>query len=74
MKLFSEVTTYAGYGYLLDLDGLAYRYLTDSDTKLKTNIQANDADGEEDEYISEIGFQLEHEKKGSWLYNMTSFS
>ena len=73
-NIFSEVSTYAGYAYLLDLEGLKYRYLTGSDTKLKTNIQDNSADGEEDEYISEVGLQLGQEKKDSLLYNVTSFT
>ena len=73
-NLFTENATYGGYAYLLDLDGLAYRYLTDSDTRLKTNIQANDADGEEDEYISEVGFELRNEKKDALAYGTTSFS
>jgi len=73
-NLFAETTTYAGYAYLIDIDGLQYRYLTDSDTKLKTNIQANDADGEEDEYISEIGLALSQEKKDALAYGTTSFS
>jgi hypothetical protein len=41
---------------------------------LKTNIQANDADGEEDEYISEVGLALSQEKKDALAYGTTSFS
>lgn len=73
-NLFAETTTYAGYAYLIDLEGLEYRYLANSDTKLKTNIQANDADGEEDEYIGEVGLVLSQEKKCALAYNTTSFS
>lgn len=73
-KIFSEVTTYAGYGFLLDLEGLKYRYLANRDTRLKTNIQANDADGEEDEYISEVGVHFEQEKKSSVITGITAFS
>ena len=73
-NLFAENATYGGYAYLIDLDGLAYRSLTDSDTKLKTNIQANDVDGEQDEYISEVGLELRNEKKCALAYGTTSFS
>lgn len=73
-KIFGETTVYSGYGFGIDLESIKYRYLANSDTKLKTNIQANDADGEEDEYISEVGFQLEHEKKCAQMTNVTSFS
>lgn len=46
-----------------DEEGAAYRYLRTRDTKLKTDIQANDADAHEDEYISECGLQLGQEKR-----------
>ena len=74
MNLFTEVTLYSGYAYLIDVEGLGYRYLDNSDTKLKTNIQANDADGQEDEYITECGLQFNNEKKSALLYNVTSYS
>lgn len=74
MNLFAETTVYAGYGFLLDMESLAYRYLNNRDTRLKTNIQDNSADGEEDEYISEVGIELRNEKKNAVLYNVTDFS
>lgn len=73
-NLFTENTTFAGYAYLLDPEQLTYRFLQNSDTKLKTNIQANDADGQEDEYITEAGLQFTQEKKASLLYNVTSYT
>jgi len=73
-NLFSEVTTYAGYGFLMDLESVAYRFLANSDTKLKTHIEDNSADGEEDEYLSEVGFELQGEKKNSKITAVTSFS
>lgn len=73
-NIFSETTTYAGYAYLLDLEGIKYRYLANGDTKLKTNIQDNSADGEEDEYITEAGLQFSLEKKSRLLYGVTSFT
>ena len=51
------VEDFGGYAFLLDMDCFKYRYMTDRDTKLRTNIQANDADGEVDEYLSEVGLQ-----------------
>ena len=73
-NLFAETTTYAGYAFLIDIDGIAYRYLTDSDTKLRTNIQNNSADGEEDEYLTECGLEFNNEKKSALAYNCTDFS
>lgn len=48
--------------FILDINNLAYRYLQTRDTKLKTNIQANDADSREDEYITEAGFCVKQER------------
>lgn len=73
-NLFAETTTYAGYAFLLDIEGLAYRYLTNSDTKLRTNIQNPSADGEEDEYLTECGLEFNNEKKSALAYNTTDFS
>lgn len=73
-NLFTETPTFAGYAYLIDPDQLTYRFLQNSDTRLKTNIQANDADGQEDEYITEAGLQFMQEKKASQLYNATSYT
>lgn len=73
-NIFTEVTTYAGMAFLVDPAQPEYCYLTDSDTKLKTNIQANDADGETDEYLTEAGLRFWNEKKGSCLYGVTSYS
>lgn len=47
----------AGTGYLLDMDCFAYRFMEGRDTKLSLNIQANDLDGEVDEYLTEVGLE-----------------
>lgn len=73
-NIFTETSTYSGYGYLIDPEQLKYRFLSNSDTVLKTNIQANDADGEEDEYLSEVGLHFSQEKKAALLYGITSYS
>lgn len=53
---------WAGYGVVIDLENVRLRYMSKNGENrlglLRTNIQANDADGEEDEYLSEIGLQL----------------
>lgn len=73
-NLFAETTVYAGYAFLVDIEGIAYRYLTNSDTKLRTNIQNPSADGEEDEYLTECGLEFNNEKKSAVAYNTTDFS
>jgi hypothetical protein len=57
------VQGYAGYNLVLDLDELSYRPLQNRDTKLQTNIQDNDEDGERDQYITESGLELRMPKK-----------
>jgi len=51
------VADWAGYGFLLDLDCFRYRYMNNRDTKLFTNVQANDTDGQIDQFLSEVGLQ-----------------
>lgn len=43
---------------ILDMDNIAYAYLDGRDTKLNTNIQAPDVDGEIDEYITECSLEF----------------
>lgn len=73
-NIFTEVTTYAGMGFLVDPDQPEYVHIEDSDTKLKTHIEDPSADGEEDEYLTEGGIRFKNEKKGSCLYGVTSYS
>ena len=51
------VEDYSGYGFLLDLDCFRYRYMNNRDTKLYTNVQANDVDGQVDQYVTECGLE-----------------
>jgi hypothetical protein len=74
MNMFTENATYAGYAYTVDPEQIMYRYLSNRDTRLKTNIQDPSADGEEDEYISEVGLHFSQEKKSALLYGVTSFT
>jgi hypothetical protein len=56
-------TTYGYYAIGLDMEALTYRYLSNRDTKLCTNRQAPGDDGRVDEYLSEVGLQMEQEKR-----------
>jgi len=51
------VEDYAGYAFLLDMECFKYRYMNNRDTKLLTNVQANDTDGQVDQYLTECGLQ-----------------
>lgn len=66
------VGTFAGYGFLLDLECYKYRYMSNRDTKLKTNIQAPDVDGEIDEYITEAGLQRMQAPRNALLKGVTA--
>lgn len=65
------VQDYAGYSFLLDMDCFAYRFMNNRDTKLETNIQAPDADGQIDQYISEVGLQRAQASKHALLKGVT---
>ena len=66
------VEDYAGYGFLLDMECFAYRYMNNRDTQLRVNIQAPDIDGEVDEYITEAGLQRAQSPKHALLLGVTS--
>jgi len=77
-KMFSENTTFNGYGFAVDMELVGYRYLNGNgksrDTKLRKSIQAPDADEIVDEYLSELGFWLALENRHGYLYGVTSYS
>lgn len=77
-KMFSENSTFNGYGFGVDMELVGYRYLNGNgksrDTKLLKNRQANDADSIVDEYLSEIGFWLALENRHGYLYGVTGYS
>jgi len=56
-------TTYANYAIAVDIEDVAYRYLTGSDTKLLQNRQNPGEDGRVDEYLTEAGLYLANEKR-----------
>ena len=66
------VQDYAGYAFLMDMESFAYRFMNNRDTKLETNIQAPDMDGEVDQYISEVGLQRAHPAKHGLLKGVTA--
>ena len=46
--------------FIVDVDNIGQRFL--QSTILRTNIQANDADSREDEYLSEVGAMIRQER------------
>jgi len=67
----TDLTGIAGWGIFLDIADLSIRYMNGRFTVLKENIQANDVDGRTDEYLSEVGLQLQLEKKHGMAVNVT---
>lgn len=69
-------TKYGGYGILVDMDNVAYRYLANDemsrDTKILTNRQSPDQDGRKDEVLSEVGFQAKLQSTHAVLTGVTS--
>lgn len=66
--------SYSGYGFAVDTEFVAHRPLRGRDTKLRMGIQANDADTEKDEYLTESGLEVKLEKAHGVLYGITSIS
>lgn len=66
------VQDYAGSAFLLDMECFKYRYMANRDTKLMTNVQANDVDGEVDQFVTEAGLQRVQAPKHALLKGVTS--
>lgn len=66
------VEEYAGYAFLLDMECFRYRYMNNRDTQLQTNIQAPDADGEVDQYITECGLERKQAARHALLKGVLS--
>ena len=49
---------YGGYGFILDMENIRYAHMEGRDTKLFTNVQANDQDGVIDEYLTECSLEV----------------
>lgn len=67
-----EGAVYGGYGIVIDPESVKYRPLQGRDTKLETNIQANDADARMDQYITEAGLEVRNPEKHAVLTGVTS--
>jgi len=65
------VEDFAGYAYLLDMECFRYRYMDGRDTKLETNVQAPDVDGEIDQYITECGLERKQAPRHALLKGVT---
>jgi hypothetical protein len=60
--------------FIIDVNQLKYRYLTDRDTTLLPNRQANDFDGRKDEWLTEAGLEVNMPEYHMYLRNLTSIT
>lgn len=67
-----EGAVYGGYGVILDVENIKNRPLQGRDTKLETNIQANDEDQRKDQYLTEAGLQVSLPKTHAVVTGVTS--
>jgi hypothetical protein len=71
-----EGDTLGGQIWVMDSDVVKYRYLVNKrgprDTTLRKEIQANNVDGREDEYLTECGLEFGLEKRHGFIYGITS--
>ena len=70
--LMSDHPVYRKDSVILDLPFLKYRYV--DDTTFKKNVQNPGVDASKDEYLTEAGLEMWHEKAHSKLTNMASFT
>jgi|TARA_Y100000310_G_scaffold343311_1_gene450337 hypothetical protein len=68
----AQSAVYGGYAIGVDPQSPRYRYLKGRDTKLRRNIQANDADAWQDEYLTEAGLEFKSEKWNFLLTGVTA--
>ena len=65
--LFNVHSRFTNDAVIIDPSSIKYRHLRD--TAFKDNIQANDADTEKGQWLTEAGLELEHAKTMGWLSN-----
>jgi len=66
------VEDYAGYAFLMDMESFRHRYMEGRDTKLLTNVQAPDVDGQIDQYVSECGLERKQAPRHAILKGVTA--
>jgi hypothetical protein len=67
--LFNKHPVYTKAGFFINPKGLIYRYLKGRDTHFKDNIQANDADEQKGQWLSECGLEVHFESTMCAMFN-----
>lgn len=61
---------FMGYGVVIDLPRIRYRYITQ--TTLEQNVQQNGQDARQDQFLTECGLEVHHEMAHGVLLNMNA--
>ena len=69
--LLSIHPTFKSWGLGLDVSKLRFRYIDDTD--FRPNIQMPDMDAQKDEFLTEWGLELQHQKAHALYKNVTTF-
>lgn len=67
----TDLTGPAGYALCLDMKNIQMRHMRSSPVLYKDNVQANDDDSREDQYLSEVGLQVQQERTHGLLTGVT---
>jgi hypothetical protein len=76
---YSTGNNFASHAYSIDLPSVAIRYLQGGgdnligDTKLYENILPDGSTTRTDEYRSQIGWEIRHERKNAWLFDLSAY-
>ena len=77
---YSTGNNFASHAYSIDLPSVAIRYLQGGgdnligDTKLYENILPDGSTTRTDEYRSQLGWEIRHERKHAWLFDLSAYA
>jgi len=72
--------SFATHAYSIDLPSVAMRYLQGGgdnligDTKLYENVLPDGSTTRTDEYRSQVGWEIRHEKKHAWMFDLSAYA
>ena len=72
--------SFSNHAYSIDLPSVAMRYLQGGgdnligDTKLYENVLPDGSTTRTDEYRSQLGWEIRHERKHAWMYDVSAYA
>lgn len=72
--------SFSNHAYSIDLPSVAIRYLSGGgdnligDTKLFENILPDGSTTRTDEYRSQLGWEIRHERKHAWIFDLSAYA